>query len=59
MGTLERGKDQEKKESAFERRKCRSTVAKNKREFVHQQRHIVVQHYFLPSFFNIASLLFQ
>jgi hypothetical protein len=33
MGTLERGGDQEK-ESASERRKCRSAVANSKRESV-------------------------
>jgi hypothetical protein len=33
-GTLERGGDQEKRESASERRKCRSTVANSKRESV-------------------------
>jgi hypothetical protein len=33
---LERGRDQEKKESASERRKCKSAVANNKRELVKQ-----------------------
>ena len=34
MVTLERGGDQEKKESASERRKCRSAIANSKRESV-------------------------
>ena len=34
METLERGRDQEKKESASERRKCRSVVANNMRESI-------------------------
>ena len=34
MGTLKRDRDQEKKESASERRKCRFAVANSKRESV-------------------------
>jgi hypothetical protein len=43
MGTLERGRDQEKEECVFERRMFRSAVANSKRECVQQQCCIVVQ----------------